>query len=732
MNALYSSSSYEYEDVNRIQTKLINSQNAKLAQSQKEETQLIPKNTHNKDNKFDLNVPVRKKILNMYFDKDDCIDEASCEHSLMSSSHHEMHDLNDYDTNKTPSKYIENEMPLDLSRISKLEFSTEKKNYQWDNDMYKTNEIKISDYNLKSPQKSLNYKHEEWEIDSPVSNHSEESFYKNEFINPSPAQNPVGKIMLQDPLEVLFGPKSSQKVSPKPSVNYVQAPSKSDEERNDKLGRILKTKYRAVVHKALTTWKTRCIWYKYEEKIQAAAKMVDKMSKFSRNFISVNSINAYAAKAVQKALMKKFLHWKYVVLADKLDAHNDKNSIEQYQRESEEKILLAYRESSQKLEMIEQKYSKENQMLREKLEQSLTELNVRASEIKKLKKQVKNLESWSQQVNEAICPKCNESLEDSQVFKQGDLKQLQSDQIRIQELENEIGNKTKEFDTLLAHLNEKHNNENIYKSELNKQSQTIILLEKDKHALMCEIKQLKTDKLKFIEQFKLLQQDFIMFKQKSPTWSLMIDAYTQIWPKLMTTQTQTESSSSDMVPIPQKKSASTNKAANSKSSKLPPKRVTKKPQSKLSFSRTSSSSSFVNSSQTADQKSPSESTETLDTNFHTNMADVGFYNDKEMLANELIVLNKEVNQLKYQLKKSKSLICRSSLKLDGRARSFSVFVDLTHNEEHIGSTQMKKYEKDCKAATDELFVCRSRYDELKEEYQSLMLTLSSGTVPLSI
>jgi hypothetical protein len=40
------------------------------------------------------------------------------------------------------------------------------------------------------------------------------------------------------------------------------------------------------------------------------------------------------------------------------------------QKESEEKILQAYRESSKKLELIEQKYSAENTSLKRQLEQS--------------------------------------------------------------------------------------------------------------------------------------------------------------------------------------------------------------------------------------------------------------------------------------------------------------------------------------------------------------------------
>lgn len=99
-------------------------------------------------------------------------------------------------------------------------------------------------------------------------------------------------------------------------------------------------------------------------------------------------------------MLKKFSKWKYESKADQIleNSETSKHS----QKESEEKILEAYRESSKKLELIEQKYSTENSSLRRQLNQSNSELKERNDEIKKLLKKIKNLESVSNSVNEVV------------------------------------------------------------------------------------------------------------------------------------------------------------------------------------------------------------------------------------------------------------------------------------------------------------------------------------------
>lgn len=85
---------------------------------------------------YDRSVPVHTKICDLYFDKDECISEASFEQSLISSAQKskcndsDLHQNEEFNISmsgyssqnggdvETPSKYYEAEMSLDLSRIS--------------------------------------------------------------------------------------------------------------------------------------------------------------------------------------------------------------------------------------------------------------------------------------------------------------------------------------------------------------------------------------------------------------------------------------------------------------------------------------------------------------------------------------------------------------------------------------------------------------------------------------
>lgn len=190
--------------------------------------------------------------------------------------------------------------------------------------------------------------------------------------------------------------------------------------------------------------------------------------------------------------------------------HTSNNlAITQYQKESETKILQAYKDSSQKLELIEQKYSEENQMLKLQLEEALDQINSKSSEIKKLKKNIKNLESVSQ-VNEVICPKWNISLEDSMIFKKDDMHEVNED--RIKKAEEALQKKSIELDNIFRHLEEKAANERLYQQEIHIKSQQIIQLQKEKYEIGNELKQLRNEKINFSDQLKSLQESVMRLK----------------------------------------------------------------------------------------------------------------------------------------------------------------------------------------------------------------------------
>lgn len=104
-----SSNSSFNENVRNVQKKLINRQVDRLRNYENEENEEDEVN-----NRFDMNIPVHKKMMQLYFKADEYIEEASCEQSLMSTARR--------DPEGTPIKnfeeFLEQEIPLDLSQIS--------------------------------------------------------------------------------------------------------------------------------------------------------------------------------------------------------------------------------------------------------------------------------------------------------------------------------------------------------------------------------------------------------------------------------------------------------------------------------------------------------------------------------------------------------------------------------------------------------------------------------------
>ena len=136
--------------------------------------------------------------------------------------------------------------------------------------------------------------------------------------------------------------------------------------------------------------------------------------------------------------------------------------------------------------MIEQKYSEENQMFRNKLQEALKELEAKKSEIKKHKKTIKNLESLSNTVSEAVCPKCNISLEDSMVLKRDEMHEIDND--KLNKMEEALKRKDMELNNIFKHLEEKNHYERLYKQDINMKSQQLIQFEKERFKLINENK----------------------------------------------------------------------------------------------------------------------------------------------------------------------------------------------------------------------------------------------------
>ena len=133
----------------------------------------------------------------------------------------------------------------------------------------------------------------------------------------------------------------------------------------------------------------------------------------------------------------------------------------------------------------------------------------------------------------------------------------------------------------------------------------------------------------------------------------MIDSYTQISPKMINKEIQSEWVDSVEVPfplppVPQSKVTSEPPSSQKKrpSSKKPPKKTFKKPIQKLQFSRNQSSSSL------SIQSSPPQVSESEPSFISTQAPN----KENEVLTTEVISLNREVSNLKNQLRKCRLIL----------------------------------------------------------------------------
>ncbi|CAI2378064.1 unnamed protein product [Moneuplotes crassus] len=650
------SSSSSYDDTERVEEKI----------KEKQAKQNLPASIGNPqvNPKFDKSIPVHDKMMQLYFKADEYIEEASCEQSLLSTAR--------VDVPASPEKHNiteeeESEIPLDFSRISpdddKVQF---KKELEIGSNFLSESEEKPS-----AIKKSFNYDQPAGEKFRKLnySDSEDGEFYKNDF-----QQKMQEDPEVQDTMQQFFGYEKVDKPIPYVPEKASEHPKRCYNKKSDALLNMAKimTNYKRIqmLH-CFKKLNLEVVVGKYTHKIQSAAAMVDKMSKFSRNFIAINSLSSVFKKKSIKNLAKRFQHWKCLT---KLSSQSQKEKTQELHSESEQKILNAYKDSVAKLEMIEQQYSQENNKLRNQLQGALKEVDSQKSLITTQKKTIKNLESLSNTVSEAVCPRCNISLEDSMVLKHEDMHEVDKD--KIQKLEQALQQKDREMNNIFKHLEEKNHHERMFKQEIHMKNQQIIQMEKERFGIINENKQLRIERTNFSEQLKILQDSIKNLKKsKLKDDKLMIDAYIQTGSKVVDACTQSEEFKvQEEIPRPKIPSEAPSNLKRGGIARKNSKRGMKRPPSKLSFSKNSPPSV---------PESPSPS------NFsHTTAG-----RDSETLANELILLNREVSNLKAQLRKS-----LKSMKLLEKEKN----------------TLSKNYETKQK-----------NYDILKEEAEALMETLST-------
>jgi len=153
---------------------------------------------------------------------------------------------------------------------------------------------------------------------SDSSDHEDE-FYKNNFNEEDEDPRDMSHIDVQDPMLVLFGNDRDQnnsiqipQIQKSQSVQNPQRSNQSSDRKNslNRACRILANKTKYKLSNSFQKWYVELVASKFTNKIQSAASMVDKMSRFSRNFIAINTLSGLLAKRKQKVITTKFSHWK--------------------------------------------------------------------------------------------------------------------------------------------------------------------------------------------------------------------------------------------------------------------------------------------------------------------------------------------------------------------------------------------------------------------------------------
>ena len=295
-----------------------------------------------------MNVPVHHKIMELYFKEDEWIEEASWEHSLMSTSRKEYFNSTAEGAIKDLTHLIENEVPLDLSRISNMQsFDANIANEEYNEDRINSIKKEIFDIEKNKDKSSTDEKDKklsQFIFDSfdkqnsgtssglknqnrsddmnPPSNkkinkfnldnsdEEDEDFYQNEFelSHKNPPKNNLKETEIKDPMLVLFGDSkltnSKQPISKKPEIIRTASFQDSCNKLNIidydsaklKIWKLFNKFNQSKLRRWITKWRMEIVASKFTFKIQSAAAMVDKMSKFSRTFISVNTMHSVIQK----------------------------------------------------------------------------------------------------------------------------------------------------------------------------------------------------------------------------------------------------------------------------------------------------------------------------------------------------------------------------------------------------------------------------------------------------
>jgi len=281
---------------------------------------------------------------------------------------------------------------------------------------------------------------------------------------------------------------------------------------------------------SINRWKLFCTKMKDEEKIQNAANAVDRMSKVSRSFIALNAIGSLVKKKEAVLLCKGMQAWKksmskvkasitsenikalkILTVMNKVCTRNFLSFCNEAWRYGEIKkqkevsdlrsIVKQYGHWEQRINEIEGKLKSENEGLLNKAKCMETE-NYKLQEIlieknKDLVEKIAIIESLSaklkekaqraqlEPVNEILCSRCKESLEESHNFGEKGISAIMTEG-KIRELMMEVGELNKK-------LKDKAESELLLRKDLEEQVDLVLKLEEERLILLKEAKLCKEE-----------------------------------------------------------------------------------------------------------------------------------------------------------------------------------------------------------------------------------------------
>ncbi|CDW87453.1 UNKNOWN [Stylonychia lemnae] len=481
---------------------------------------------------------------------------------------------------------------------------------------------------------------------------------------------------------------------------------------------LLEKKEQKKVQQGFNKWKELQIKGVYESKLKNAAMMVDKMSKFSRSFISLNSLSQIIQKNKQRVIAKSFIKWiKNTApkqIAKQQDSSNDKEFIRQLQDQLNQKdqeiykmeqMFKEYSNWKQKLEQIEQKMKqecdywrssceklqKENEKLQKeaiKITQNLMErtkdIESKQITIDSLQKKLKQAKSQAvplDTVEEVVCQSCKNSLEESQIFtgrlstNRGGVEHQYSQQdfAIINQLNEKLGELEKQVMIYRERVHYHESIEEELKKNIESQVDVVLKMEEERLLLLKENKEMKNKTQHLTFENDDYKAKINLFEKELEELQEQIREQQQLSEKMMQERESSQQKQSKLDESDESDSQSQyskvinkeNKTSNTSIIKKKPNALTNKSKVKkptqLKFQSTNQSKIGENSAifSSSLKQAIQQSENDTKSKYGAEPINKQLVTDNQLLTNELVMMGREISKLKAELRTTQETLKKS-------------------------------------------------------------------------